>query len=400
MFHAIANHFRCQAMIKKFYNKMAAKFKPSNDKNMINFLQLIDYNYLHEMHLENLLLDFTRLGLNNPDYVINPEDRLGRGFLDAGLDIYKKYQSTEKLEVISNVLNLLHLERVVIHFLPEEEIRLRGLGITARYKAFIGADYQSLIEQLYGFETKNGLMTQDVATIRNELDFMLYSLARGYINTPLRETARQNIWIYAFWMGLLQYFALFLLIHFYDLLATVDIPVSSLFVPFLGSIGACFAIKQKVEAMPETVDKYRNVLLLNSSLMGILFGLFRGAVAAVLLNIILVSQFIQGEIFPEFQKTAGSSTSGLNEAFGFLLHLDQYKSSEIAKILIWSLVAGYSERLIPDTIKKLSDSQSNSMQLATAQTINGSNSFSNPADTTRPASESTIKPAIPNSTTG
>lgn len=69
-FHAIANHFRCQAMIKKFYNKMAAEFRPSNDKNMINFLQLIDYNYLHEMHLENLLLDFTRLGLDNVPLIV------------------------------------------------------------------------------------------------------------------------------------------------------------------------------------------------------------------------------------------------------------------------------------------------------------------------------------------
>jgi len=386
-------------MIKKIYDAMAAGLRRPKDRGMIRFMQLIDYNQLHSMHFENLLLDFKRLGLNNTDYTIDSEDKLGRGFLIAGQEIYKKYHSTEKKEVVSNILNLLHLERVIIHFLPEGEIRLRGLQITARYQAFIGAEYQSLFEKLNNLETNKGFGAEDVAVVRNELDFMLYSLARGYINTPLRETARQNIWIYAFWMGLLQYFVLFLLIQFYDLFATIDIPISSLFVPFLGSIGACFAIKQKVEAMPETVDKYRNVLLLNSSLMGILFGLFRGAVAAVLLNMVLVSQFIQGEIFPEFQKSSDASPSGLNEAFGFLLHLDQYKASEIAKILIWSLVAGYSERLIPDTIKKLSDSQSNSMQLATTQTLNTGTSSPKPAESTKSSPDSTLIPSLPNSAT-
>ena len=34
-------------------------------------------------------------------------------------------------------------------------------------------------------------------------------------------------------------------------------------------------------------------------------------------------------------------------------------TDEISKILIWSLLAGFSERLVPDALKRLSDPKSN-----------------------------------------
>lgn len=326
-------------------------------------LKLIDYNRFQRLHLENLLMDFKRLGLNQPDFKINPQDKVGDGFLKVGKDIFEKYEKSEcRYSDSIDLLNLAHLERVIVHFLPDDELPLRGMLIAYRYKAFIGEDRQFLFQRFSGISFEDGSINHDLKMIRTELDFMLFSITRSYINVPLKDTARQNIWVYAFCMGLLQYCFFFVVIVIYDLFATIDIPISSLLVPFLGTVGACFAIKQKVDAMPEGPDQYRNVLILNASLMSILFGLFRGAASAVILNMILVSQFIQGEIFPEYHSQEGNLKPGLADAFGYLIQLNKYPASEIAKILIWSLVAGYSERLIPNTIKKLSDSQENAMQ--------------------------------------
>jgi hypothetical protein len=344
--------------------------KQARDKNMFLSMQLIDYDTFHRLHLENLILDFQRLGLDDPSFTIAPNDQIGMGFLKTGRDIFHNFKSEEtRTETLRNVLNLVHLERVVVHFLPDIELKSRSMQIIYRYKAFMGDDKQHHFEKINNVSFEDSLRSSDLKQLRVDLDFMLFSLTRSYINAPLRETARQNIWIYAFWMGLLQYFIFLICILFYDQLVTSDIPLSSLLVPFLGSIGACFAIKQKVEAMPETLDPYRNVIILNASLMSMLFGLFRGAASAIILNMVLVSQFIQGEIFPEYNKMVDPQPSGLNEAFAFLLHLDKFSAPEIAKILVWSLVAGYSERLIPDTIRKLSDAQSSSVDKINPQTI-------------------------------
>lgn len=328
-------------------------------------LKLIDYNKFQRLHLENLLMDFKRLGLNQQDFKIDPQDQVGKGFLKVGKDIFEKYEKTESRYSDSiDLLNLAHLERVIVHFLPDDELPLRGMLVAFRYKAFIGEDRQLLFQRFSGISFEQGTINPNLKMLRSELDFMLFSITRSYINVPLKDTARQNIWVYAFCMGLLQYSLFFVIILIYDFFASVDIPISSLMVPVLGTVGACFAIKQKVDAMPEGPDQYRNVLLLNASLMSILFGLFRGAASAVILNMILVSQFIQGEIFPEYHSPESNLKPGLADAFGFLIQLNKYPASEIAKILIWSLVAGYSERLIPDTIKKLSDSQATAMQAA------------------------------------
>jgi hypothetical protein len=51
------------------------------ERNQMLSLKLIDYNRFQRLHLENLLMDFKRLGLNQPDFKINPQDKVGDGFL-------------------------------------------------------------------------------------------------------------------------------------------------------------------------------------------------------------------------------------------------------------------------------------------------------------------------------
>ncbi|MFM7319673.1 MAG: hypothetical protein ACKO85_18315 [Isosphaeraceae bacterium] len=274
------------------------------------------------------------------------------------------------------MLDVLVLERVIVHFLPDAEIKLRALYIQQRYKSLISeAAFEKLQSQM-NFQT----ITEktDCNQLRAELDFMLHDLTRGYINAPLPYSARQNIWIYAFWIGIFEYTLAFLLIKIYNLSGSTDIPVTALLVPFFGSAGAFISIKQRVEALPYGNDAYRNIILLNASMVGLIFGLVRGAASAIILNILMISGLIDGELFPKYEFPNFPEASGLGHTFGFLLHLDALPTSEISKILIWSLVAGFSERLLPDALERLSDPKSNSNSQPSLN-INQSGAPSSPA---------------------
>jgi len=73
------------------------------------------------------------------------------------------------------------------------------------------------------------------------------------------------------------------------------------------------------------------------------------SVFAIVLNLIFISGIISGELFPKFY--------GVNWRYFNMIHwsldLDPQANSDMAKMLIWSFVAGFSERLVPNMITKI-----------------------------------------------
>lgn len=75
-------------------------------------------------------------------------------------------------------------------------------------------------------------------------------------------------------------------------------------------------------------------------------------VSAFLLYLMTIGGLIGGDLFPEFIETAlkqGETWS--MEAF--VTKVDPKASKDIAKILVWSFIAGYSEKFVPNLIGKI-----------------------------------------------
>jgi hypothetical protein len=117
-------------------------------------------------------------------------------------------------------------------------------------------------------------------------------------------------------------------------------------VMFTGAIGGFIGLQQRLTDLP-VVDLQ---LLVSSRLFSSLAP-FVGAVLALLLYLLFLSELLKGDLFPKF--VADPDTLHRNFLDIFLVHGEDYRS--YAKVVVWSFIAGYSERFVIDIIGKLSD---------------------------------------------
>lgn len=83
-----------------------------------------------------------------------------------------------------------------------------------------------------------------------------------------------------------------------------------------------------------------------------------GAIAAVVLYLTFAGQLVSGDLFPNIDCSPADDKACTR--FGSLLSSYGPKSAiDFARVLVWSFIAGFAERLVPNTLEALSKSVSN-----------------------------------------
>jgi hypothetical protein len=122
-----------------------------------------------------------------------------------------------------------------------------------------------------------------------------------------------------------------------------------------GSLGAFFSALirlynfedlPKALVMRELRGLPRGYLLVYSLVPAVI-----GAISATVLYLIFAGGLLQGGLFPQFGCESDAKCNL------FLTLLDQWHptaAADYAKMLVWAFVAGFAERLVPDTLQNLS----------------------------------------------
>jgi hypothetical protein len=107
-------------------------------------------------------------------------------------------------------------------------------------------------------------------------------------------------------------------------------------VMFFGCLGAYVSIQRRLQNTSDGGDPVIGILLLHEFYLVQVYPLIAGGVFAVVLYLILAGGFMEGTLFPMM------SDDGVPDDI-----------QNWAKLLIWSFIAGFAERLVPDTLDRL-----------------------------------------------
>jgi hypothetical protein len=122
---------------------------------------------------------------------------------------------------------------------------------------------------------------------------------------------------------------------------------------FCGIAGAGFSVLSRLYGLkwsPRITAQIEDMQALKKGLViNCLLSVAEGAVAAGVIYLLFTSGLLKGDLFPEFE-TTGSWEKSIFKQF-FASH--PKSTTDVAKLLIWAFIAGFTERLVPDKLNRL-----------------------------------------------
>jgi hypothetical protein len=80
-----------------------------------------------------------------------------------------------------------------------------------------------------------------------------------------------------------------------------------------------------------------------------------GAIAAVTIYLVFASRLVKGDLFPEFKLSPLNPRP--DDFQNFVANWQPVAPADYAKALVWSFIAGFSERFVPDLLERFASSQ-------------------------------------------
>lgn len=219
--------------------------------------------------------------------------------------------------------------------------------IRARYKTAIGADRYA--EYLNSNPPDANVCTEE--ELRADAHDLLSEIHRLNVYRPYREQVRNSM------LERLLMAALFL---FIVLVGSVEYEAGwgrPLFLPVLricfiaGAVGGLISVQRRIQSLPDAeVTQFRAGSLSVVVLSPIVAGTF-----GILLYFIFAGGLLKGDLFPDLEKLHSFSCAYANNTCSMAQFGDS--APQMAKLIVWCFLAGFAERLVPDTLDRLTQRQ-------------------------------------------
>jgi hypothetical protein len=245
--------------------------------------------------------------------------------------------------------DLYAFERDVVRLTTGQELKERLWSVEKRFLA-IGTltDYAEHAKNL-----PLVLETADDENIRARIGALLRELYRLYTVTACRESMRNRASKIVTWIMLTFLCLMFIpqAIHdigtgFSNLNITTILAVMS-----AGAVGGFVSAQRRVQSVSNRGESMLDLIEL-STLTGTLLAPITGAVFASVLFMMFTGTLISGELFPIIATPKDPVAGGMIlDAFSH--GTGPSTGSDWAKLLVWSFIAGFAERFVPDALDRL-----------------------------------------------
>jgi len=301
-------------------------------------------------------------------------------------------------------------ERVILMMLSGSEVAARAWHMRDRYRGIVTKDQYALYEKTHQQDS-------DVEVLRNDLASLLLVLTEYYTlrqgieeertefshrvqlmtglllgTLGLLHPAMRNLWrqfhgfyvvaalligsvlgVMGWWYGRRSWknsgVAILVFAGAGWLVASTDklpAPVSSistisapsfvttlLMVVIAGLFGGAFSMLQRVQSPIIDGDPLSNLLSLRTARREILLAPIIGAVGAIVLYCAFDAKLLEGAFFPVMYGVPKPPKGGSLMFTDYLWGSGPVDGIAQAKLLVWSFIAGFSERLLPDTLDRI-----------------------------------------------
>jgi len=119
---------------------------------------------------------------------------------------------------------------------------------------------------------------------------------------------------------------------------------------YAGTVGGFVSSQRRMQNVPSEGDPLVSAYGLASASYYLWLSPLLGAIFAAVLAMMFIAGFLKGTVFPEFYR---SINSGGLPFFHFTWNTLPTSSEEYAKLLVCAFLAGFAERLVPDSLDRL-----------------------------------------------
>jgi hypothetical protein len=293
----------------------------------------------------------------------NPMRTYGRMYFDHLVSEYRHVLGSdadpEAKAIIEEILarprrtwaDLHSFERALLRLQPEEVLRRKAWILRDKFRKLAGrAAYEN-----YARSSPPDPRTAPVSELRPDLEQLLSEFHLLSASSLIGEGMRHR---YSKYLGIITFLVFSVLCVILALEYRTPGPLlpSAVLVFFMGFLGGCLSVQQRIQRGPSGGDSLVDVEALEQGWFTIYMAPISGSIFATVLYLMFIGGLLQGHLFPSIIPAPGGDglLSGKGLSFeDFALQAGPASVADYAKLLFWSFVAGFAERLVPDTLDRI-----------------------------------------------
>jgi hypothetical protein len=308
------------------------------------------------------------------DHIVAVYRNIGKSCADADEIIRNATERPESL----HWGNIFHLESIVLSLQPDDILQRNIWVLRERFREISGPTvYNAYLASNPPTESET---PEKLSLLKADLTRLLDVLHWYYALIPDRERLRKSLTkscahrIICYTLILIAILLTCALHAHRPIISTpphfhTSIAIAACVV-YWGIVGGFVSSQRRMQSIPSDGDPLISVLGLDDAGYYLWLSPLLGAVFAVILAWMFMGGIVQGTLFPNFETGPAGATW-----FSNLFSWEPLKGpSEYAKLFVWSFLAGFAERLVPDNLDRL------------ASRLDITQQKSAPAPTTPPAS--------------